>query len=276
MCMPTNKSDRWKSNIYYSGIHSLNLTSKEYQLLKWVFQGGFTHANALYSGDTLQGRIDSIDFTSSYPAVILSNPFPASTGKLVHPKSQEEFDTYIQDYLCIFVIKFYKIKEREEVFESILSSSKCVGIKEGIFNNGRIVSASECTTALTNIDLECIRRFYIYDHCTIGDMYIYKKKYLPKAIVESVLDLYGAKTSLKDVKGSEVEYMIKKGMLNSIFGMMVTDIVKPEVLCNEAGEWIGEDEPDLTEAISKYNDNKRRFLFYPWGVRHKLCKTKSI
>lgn len=270
-CYPTRKNERYKSNMYYSGIHSLNLTPNEYNLLKWCFQGGFTHASALYSGGTVSGEIHSIDFTSSYPAVILSNPFPGSSGVKVHPEDQEEFNRYINDYLSIFVIRFYDLKERPEVFDNILSASKCKDIKDGIFNNGRIVSAAECVTAMTNIDLECVRRFYTYDHFTIGNMYIYEKKYLPKSIIESVLDLYGAKTTLKGVAGSEVEYMLKKGMLNSIYGMMVTDIVKPLVLCDSSGEWIGEEQPDLMEAISKYNDNKKRFLFYPWGVCHKLC-----
>lgn len=275
-CLPHKKELRYKSNIFYRGIHSLNLTANEYNLLKWCFAGGFTHSNALYSGDTLRGKIDSIDFTSSYPAVILSNPFPGSSGKRVHPKSQKEFDEYIKDYLSIFVIKFKSLNTRPDVYDNIISVSKCRGIKGGVFNNGRIVSAEEFTTAMTNIDLECVRRFYTYDHFTIGDMYIYEKRYMPRSIIESVLELYRAKTTLKGVPDSEVEYMLKKGMLNSIFGMMVTDIVKSEILCDESGEWIGEKVPDLAEAICQYNDNKRRFLFYPWGVCDKLCQKKSF
>lgn len=47
--------------------------------------------------------------------------------------------------------------------------------------------------------------------------------------------------------------------------MMVTNIVKPLILCNESGDWIGEGEKVLSDEIEKYNQDKRRFLFYPWG-----------
>lgn len=48
--------------------------------------------------------------------------------------------------------------------------------------------------------------------------------------------------------------------------MMVTDIVKELSICDESGEWQTPEIPDLREAINKYNSNKQRFLFYPWGV----------
>lgn len=264
-CLPTKKADIEKKKTFYYGIHSLNMTGTEYQMNKSCFQGGFTHANALYVGEDIKGRIDSYDFTSSYPAVMLSNPYPASTGEIVKPETQEELDKYLKDFLSIFVIKFEHIRMRPEVYENIISLSKCWDVEGEVVNNGRVVSAYHLTTVITNVDLQCIKKFYTYNNFYIGRMYIYKKAYLPKPIIESILDLYQAKTELKGVAGSEVEYMLKKGMLNSIYGMMVTDIVKPEVVY-KSDEWLGYELPNLEDAIGKYNKNKRRFNFYPWGV----------
>lgn len=216
-CLPSKRNQMENRDNYYRGIHSLNLTPEEYKLLKRAFQGGFTHANAYYVGDTLTGRIDSIDFTSSYPAVILGMPFPASSGRLVEPKTQQELDGYLKDYLSIFTIKFYNIREKKGVYDNIISSSKCWDVVRGVYNNGRLVSAITVTTALSNVDLESVRKFYDFDYFYIGKMYIYDKGYLPKPIIQAVLELYRAKTELKGVIGAEIEYMLKKGMLNSVY-----------------------------------------------------------
>lgn len=265
LCLPKGKKNQEEANRYYNMIHSLNLTAEEYKLLKGAFQGGFTHANAIYVGDDIQGKIDSIDFTSSYPAVMLSNPFPMSSGHKVQPKTQEELDTYLKNYLCVFTIKFKNIRQRSDVYENILGASKCI-TKNAIVNNGRIVSADYLITDTTNVDMESIKAFYDYDGFDVRNFYIYKKGYLPKPIIMAVLSLYGAKTTLKGIPEKAIEYLLKKGMLNSLYGMIVTDIVKALVICDEDGEWLGEEEPDLEEAIEKYNHNKKRFNFYPWGV----------
>ena len=52
-------------------------------------------------------------------------------------------------------------------------------------------------------------------------------------------------------------------MLNSTFGMAVTDICRSEILYDV--EWSSKD-PDTKEVLDKYNKSNSRFLFYPWGV----------
>ena len=47
-----------------------------YNILKEGFAGGFTHASYLWVGRNIKGKIDSFDFTSSYPAVMLSEKYP--------------------------------------------------------------------------------------------------------------------------------------------------------------------------------------------------------
>ncbi|MHA4750694.1 hypothetical protein ACX0FG_15125, partial [Enterococcus faecium] len=84
-----------------------------------------------------------------------------------------------------------------------------------------------------------------------------------KPIVESILKLYQDKTVLKDVEGSEVEYLLSKGMLNSIYGMCVTDIVKDKAVYGD--EW-GINKVNREEEIENYNNSRKRFLYYAWGI----------
>src|SRR5699024_4746531 len=111
----------------------------------------------------------------------------------------------------------------------------------------------------------CALPIYNYDEIYIKNAVCYQKGYLPKSIIESVLNLYEDKTQLKGVKGKEVEYLLSKGMLNSIYGMTVTDIVKDNIIYSDTDTW-ELDEVDVDEEIDIYNNNKNRFLFYAWGV----------
>lgn len=265
-CMPSDKKHRKQAGEFYHYIHTLNLTPAEYRLVNSAFAGGFTHANARFVDEYLTGRIDSFDFTSSYPAVMLSNVFPCTSGTLVQPHNQKELNHYLNDYLSVFTIKFINIRQKSTVYENTISESKCFNIKGMITNNGRVVRADTLTTNITNIDLDIIKQFYDYDCFYIGNMYIYGYDYLPQPIIEAILVLYEAKTELKGIDEAIVEYTRKKGMLNSTYGMFVTDIVKAIVNCSESGEWLEDTIPDLDEAIAKYNSSKRRFLFYPVGI----------
>ena len=89
--------------------------------------------------------------------------------------------------------------------------------------------------------------------------------YLPKPIIESLLNLYIDKTQLKGVENKEVEYLLSKGMLNSVYGMTVTDIVRDEHNYNNIDGWF-EETGDTLKQIDKYNKSKNRFLYYAWGV----------
>ena len=113
------------------------------------------------------------------------------------------------------------------------------------------------------MDFESFEKFYKFGDFRISNMRIYDKMYLPTSFVKAILKLYQDKTELKDVEGKEVEYMKSKGMINSAYGMAVTDIVRDEDTFAE--EWTKE-KADVETAIEKYNKNPKRFLFYPWGV----------
>lgn len=248
-------------------IHKLTLTETQYKLLKAAFAGGFTHANALWVNKTINGIIDSFDFTSSYPAVMLSEKFPMSKGKRVKIDSQKKFEEYINIYCCVFTIKFQNIRQKIDVYENPISESKCTLVKNAVINNGRVVRADTLTTTITNVDFKVLRAFYDWDGFQVADFYRYEKGYLPKPIIEAILDLYKAKTELKGIEEAVTEYMRKKGMLNSVYGCEVTDIVRGLVEYSNDTGWDCPDEViNVADKIDKYNKGKKRFTFYPVGI----------
>lgn len=260
-CLGAGSKSRKKNWMYRDYIHGLTLEPDEYLQLRRAFQGGFTHASVLYSGRTIHD-VDSYDFTSSYPTVMLCEKFPMSVSRLVDISSRDELEDYCNKYCCLFDVEFIEI-EPKYLFEDYISISRCRNVSNAVVNNGRVVSADRLTTTITEQDYMLIKALYNWGKMRVANFRIYEKKYLPKEFIESILTFYEDKTKLKDVKGREVEYMHAKANLNSLYGMAVTDIVRDDITYD--GEWIVE-KPDLVKSLEKYNNALSRFLFYPWGV----------
>lgn len=246
---------------YSKTIKRMTMTVDDYQQCKKVFAGGFTHANPNYVGKTIK-NVDSFDFTSSYPAVMLSEKFPASKAFYHKVTSSEDFIEKLKLYCCMFECTFYNIKAKVN-YEHYISKSKCQFVENYTLDNGRIVEASELTINITEQDFFIIADFYTWDYIDIGNFKYFFKDYLPKDLILTVLNLYRDKTILKGVEGKEAEYMVSKGMINSVYGMSVTDPCKDEIIFDT--EWKVEPS-DINLLIEKYNKSSSRFLFYPWGI----------
>lgn len=252
-----------KRGKYKSMIHTMNIGTDEYIDLQWGFQGGFTHANANYVRKILQ-NVASYDLTSAYPSVMLLERFPMSTAKVISSElTEKEFLRYIYNYCCLFDMELTEV-EPKRFQDHPISKAKCKSIKDAVIDNGRVVFASSLKITATEQDYFIYKEFYKWESITISNMRVYAKEYLPSQFTDAILDLYIAKTQLKGLIGEELEYMISKNMLNACYGMAVTNPVR-DVL-----EYLNDDfhktKADIEKAIAKYNDDKKRFLFYPWGV----------
>ena len=268
-CYFMNKKHSSKTSKYkrYSDmIHNLTLDTTTYDIVHHCFQGGFTHANSWYVGKLLH-NVHSIDFTSSYPAVMLTEKFPMSSPIKFNAETTEElYEKLKQGYGCMVIIRFYEI-EKNIMQESYISKSKCIELENFNEFNGRIIDADLLTICCTEIDLKIIQKCYKFKSYDIvkNYTYLFYMDYLPKDIIETILNLYKGKTTLKGVKGKEAEYLKSKGMLNSVYGMSVTNIIHDEIIYNDNDEWEKE-KPNKEKQIEKYNNQKMRFLYYPWGV----------
>lgn len=254
----------FESRLAYSRImRELTLQPDEYLMLKRAFQGGFTHANPV-KARYVHHNVTSFDFNSSYPGVLIAEQFPMSRGEFVTITNEKDFDETIKYYSCVFDVIIEGLEPRL-FYDNYISLYKC-WLKEGtVVNNGRIAYADRIGTTITEVDYEIIKTFYKWKSFKIGKCVRYKRDYLPTKFVESILDLYAKKTELKGVAGKEEEYLVSKEMLNSCYGMCVTNIVKDEFIYDN--DWLDEPrKPEIEEAIDAYNRNQNRFLSYVWGI----------
>lgn len=247
---------------YHNLMLNLVLSVDDYKQLKRAFMGGFTHANNFRVGEIIDD-VYSIDFTSSYPSVMVSEKFPMSKPISTEVNTIAELENLMVDYNVLFDVKFTGI-ESSINYENYISESKCWNLVKPVLNNGRVFSADSLETTLTELDYNIIKNTYNYESISVANVKYFYKGYLPKPIIDSVLELYQGKTELKNVQGKETEYLLSKGMLNSIYGMTVTDIAKDDNVYF-GDEWEIE-EVNLPDKLERHNKSKNRFLYYAWGV----------
>lgn len=263
---------------YRKLMQFLTLSPAEYKMLKTAFQGGFTHANAHYYNDVLH-NVGSYDFTSAYPANMVLEEYPMSKGEFVTVSGLSELREMMKYYCLCFEINFEGLKRRKECYDTYLSCPRArylIRGKDYREDNKKIVQCAKCGYTITEQDFYIIEKCYTWDSVSIGKVIRYRKGYLPTELVKAILILYQKKTELKnawktqspDVARLTLElYMHYKALLNSVYGMSVTDIVRLIYEYDpDTHEWKDPKDPVLEEAIENENESKRRFLFYAWGV----------
>lgn len=238
---------------------AINTNPHIFNLLGECFQGGYTHSNVVFTNEIIE-NVDSYDFTSSYPFCLTCFRYPSS--EFIEDDVKSINDMY-RLYAYILVVKFYNLECR--YFNTFISSSKCRYIRGAVYDNGRIQRAKEIEIVLTDVDFRLILATYECEY-EIIESYASLYNYLPKLLINFILDKYVKKTELKNVKGREVEYQQQKSLFNSIYGMCVTNLIKDDVIYDNDTGW---EEKELTneEIIEKLINNKKKgFLAYSTGV----------
>lgn len=239
---------------------SININPHIYNLLQETFAGGYTHANWVYADEILK-NIESWDFTSSYPYILVSHQFPSTEFQKCIIKNKNQM---ISKFAYLLVVEFTNIKCK--YYNNFISQSKCSKIIKGKYDNGRIIEAESITITLTDIDFYFILDTYKYDKYEIKESYYSRYDYLPKQFIEFVLQKYVNKTKYKNVEGMEVEYAKEKNKFNALYGMSVTNMIRDEVIYDNVLDW---QERELTneEIIEKLNEEKKKaFLSFSYGV----------
>ena len=231
-----------------------------YSIMKQCFSGGYTHANFLWSGE-VQGAGNQYDFASSYPYVMCSEKFPMT------PFIEDEFDEEEFDSTAYMVkISFEKIAATTA--NHFISYSKTEEIKKEVVDNGRVIKADKLTMWMTEQDFLVIKECYEWKKMEVLECYSSEKRYLPKVFIDFLLELYGNKTSYKDVEGKEEIYRVAKSFINSVFGMSVTDLIMDEVLFfGDSWSIKYQTTAEVEEQLAKLKKDTtgKYFIAYQWG-----------
>lgn len=292
---------------YYNVLKKCKISCYEQlEIFRKTFNGGFTHSGFFTIGK-VYNDVYHFDFTSSYPTVLLTEKYPVSSfypvfykvddddvtatrytksffnagttddviKKILFNSSVKKLREYNIGFLC--QVELQDVKLKDNVNDCIISISH-VDIDDDNQNdyfdilktarvyNGRVHTIKKITLWLTDVDFYEIKKFY-----NIGEIYLKKCQiarfdYLPFIFKKTILTFYKQKTVLKDTD-NVFEYQYNKAMLNSLYGMCVTDPIRPdyEILNGQIEKHLLTDD-EKEKAIKKNDLTITQFIYYPWGV----------
>lgn len=235
-----------------------------YEMCREAFRGGNTHANRYYAGIVLK-NVKSADRSSSYPDVQCNCQFPVSSffhaGGVGYNELLELIN--VRKKAVLMRVSMTNVRLHDEFWGApYLSRDKCRNIQGGLYDNGRILKADYLETTITDIDFKIILSEYDFDDFVPFDVSHARYGNLPRALIETTIKYYIAKTGLKNVDGQELYYMKSKNKLNSIYGMMAQDPVKQTIdFVNDEFIRHNDDPAELLKS-----SNKKAFVCYQWGV----------
>ena len=249
---------------YEELISELVLTEDTYSLARHSFQGGYTHANSMVMGQE-NGETVAVDLASSYPSSMLQFTYPMGTfHSLSHKFTPEDLDK------CIGHIHFFVTFVVNEAVSRYpfpyISRSKVLSITDPFVDNGRVFSATQMVLSMSDVDWQIFRRCYDVETIEIMDVMVAPADYLPAAITDPIVAMYGDKTALKGVAGQEVNYRSAKEDINGVYGSVAMDPVRTEFEFDaQEGSFVAT-LPSIEDALSKHNNSRSRYLFYPWAA----------
>lgn len=238
-----------------------------YQVAREAFRGGNTHANRFYAGWILEG-VHSADRSSSYPGVQCNSSYPVTRfhkiSKPVPDASQIVDMMKRREKAILMRVAFKGVSLNDYSWGCpYLPKDKSRSIVNGVFDNGRVLSADYMEISVTDVDLRIIVEEYSIKEIIPIEVYTARYGKLPSPMIETICSYYHKKTELKGVEGQEYLYMKSKNKQNSIFGMTAQDPVKESILYQDEEFTI---DTSKTKKELLEESMKRAFIPYTWGV----------
>lgn len=250
-CRKASKQDHeWREKFTLS---ALDLDT--YKLCNQAFMGGVCILSYKYSDITIRSdKLGHKDFTSSYPARQILDYMPEGAPmKYGEPKSAKELDYVLNNYCCIFILTLYDVHIKEGVTAPYIPGSKCIVLEEGLKVNGKVVYAKHLTMAVCEIDFEIIRKQYTVSNFAIADMTVFKRGKIPVWLKNEIMLYFNNKCTKKN--SDYAEYMRSKALLNSIYGMTATALIRPKYV-------LGKDLMISLEQLDQETEEKELNRYY--------------
>ena len=261
-----------KDKEYRSWFEKTRLNYETYTACRQAFSGGYVHANRFYTGETYVGQVGHYDYKSFYPSQQMLGYYPVTQFVKAYDKDDGELNKqllayYMNNKCCLLNVTLSDIVIKKEVTAPYLQKSKLIGgFKDCQLDNGRVLKLkSACSMWCTELDLKIIIDQYNLN-LSINEIYISDRGEFPKQFKDKIIEYFTIKENLSD----GYLYMKSKNKLNAIYGMSVTDIIRPDINVDyDTGEFKKEkdnSEENINEMLDKFYNSRNNFFPYQLGV----------
>lgn len=241
-------------------------------VMRFLFRGGYTHACAWWCYVPYDNIIGA-DFTSSYPAVMISPEcyYPVSPFVETDLECDGRYitDTRMTERCVWFVADFYNIERT--TMHTVESKHKLIDQTGGEFDNGRLISAVQITVALTELDYQTYCKYYTWTGMRIRRAFTAFRGRLPNYVLKPLMTAYKEKSRMKAAGlDNTTEYQNYKAIVNSFYGCMVTRLKYQQWKYNQGepfvkdGRVIGTGDWYDESSTKTYSQLIAKQLLSPW------------
>ena len=270
------------------------LDEDTYNMCRSAFAGGLTHGNSLMEGDIQEGCIRHRDFVSHYPSQQRCYSAPVSKFSTYFDHTQNDGVMSLVELIevsqkkCILAtIRFENMVLRQGVTLPYAQESKFHDGKLGkidlISSNGRIVKMKgEAVVVVNEHDLKWLCKQYLFGY-TILNVKTASRGKFPQYLINVIDRYFILKSECKKIIGdleakgidsykypeyveARLNETIAKGMLNGIYGMSATDLIRNVIYETLEGEWVDEKPTDISGELYEYYGKWGSFMAYQLGV----------
>lgn len=230
-----NSYTRIEKKITIDSLASYYEDQKRYNIHRqFLYSGGWCHSNVNYVGKVVDNVV-SYDIESSYPSQMSKN-FPG--GQII----QSDFINCTKHKHWIACVELIDICARynhtlisfHKIVEVMQDNNKIKLADSVVLDNGRVFSAKKIVIYMNEIDFENIKKLYTFKMKVIKSWFFTRSSKMPKQINDLMVKYYKLKTILKRTGFSNtLDYKVAKSKLNSIYGMLCTQIYSSEMVYNQ-------------------------------------------
>lgn len=215
------KELKCQKDVYYMIKNLYPKNRQQYEYMMLFYSGAYTHGMLKNLFVTHKNGL-AFDVTSEYPYVMMAKYYPMGTFKTLNDNvlnDKKRIQIYLDNYCCLCDVILKNVKTKNGV--TILSQNKLVNVENGKWDNGRLYSCNSCRCFITEVDILTLSLHYTFE-IYFNNLSYSKRGYLPDYFRLAIAELYSKKSTLKDKKGYEIEYMESKQELNGQYGACCT------------------------------------------------------